>query len=111
MITRYALFQGTVAANRMAEFKDRVETELLPTWMVYPGAAAVRVAFTSEWDGGAPEVPLVLAIDFPTKDDLERALRSQERLDSRAATERVLPGLFEGNIFHYVTESNEHLIA
>lgn len=108
MITRYALFQGEIAAGKLAEFRQSVMEELLPTWLVYPGATAVRVSFATDRDDQAPNVPLVLAVDFASRDGLEAALNSQERLDSRAATQRVLPGLFTGQIFHYVTDSTEH---
>lgn len=108
MITRYALFQGVVLPDKLANFKQAVMNDLLPTWLVYPGATAVRVSFASDCDDQAPNVPLVLAVDFASREGLEAALNSQERLDSRAATQRVLPGLFEGQIFHYVTETSEH---
>lgn len=108
MITRYALFQGEIAPGKDEEFKAAVLQELLPTWVVYPGAQAVRVSFAQDRDDQAPNVPLVLAVDFASHEGLEMALNSQERLDSRAATQRVLPGLFMGQILHYVTETTEH---
>jgi len=109
MITRYAFFQGEVHPDKLPDFKAAVMDELLPTWLVYPGATAVRVSFATDRDDQAPNVPLVLAVDFASREGLEAALNSQERLDSRAATQRVLPGLFIGQIFHYVTCSSEHL--
>lgn len=108
MITRYALFQGDIVAGRLADFRAAVMNELLPTWLVYPNATAVRVSFATDCDDQAPNLPLVLAVDFASHEGLEAALNSQERLESRAATQRVLPGLFTGQIFHYVTESTEH---
>lgn len=111
MITRYALFQGDVFPDKLEAFKKAVMDELLPTWLIYPHATAVRVSFASDRDDQAPNLPLVLAVDFASRDGLDAALNSQERLDSRAATQRVLPELFKGEIFHYVTESSEHLVA
>lgn len=108
MITRYAMFQGEVAAEKVAEFKKTVEEELLPTWLAYPNATAVRVSFATDRDDHAPNLPLVLAVDFASRNGLDEALMSQQRLDSRAATQRVLPGLFTGQIFHYVTDSSEY---
>lgn len=108
MITRYAIFQGTVTQENWAAFQEVVLTYLLPTWLVYPGACDVRVAFSREKDDAAPPTPLILAVDFPTRADLDRALNSQERLDSRAATATYLPGLFDGQIFHYITTSSAH---
>ena len=111
MITRYALFQGEIAAGKLADFKSAVMDELLPTWLVYPGATAVRVSFATDRDDHAPNVPLVLAVDFTSREGLEAAMNSQERLESRAATQRVLPGLFTGQILHYVTETSESLVS
>lgn len=111
MITRYALFQGEVLPGKLADFKKAVQDELLPTWLSYPGATAVRISFATQRDDQAPNVPLVLAVDFASPEGLQAALNSQERLDSRAATQRVLPGLFTGQIFHYVTDSAEHRVA
>jgi hypothetical protein len=108
MITRYAFFQGDVSPGKLQDFKTAVMQELLPTWLVYPGATAVRVSFAAERDDQAPNVPLILAVEFASREGLDLALNSQERLDSRAATQRVLPGLFTGNIFHYVADSTEH---
>lgn len=109
MITRYALFQGKVLPGKLEDFKRAVMEELLPTWRVYPGAVAVRVSFASDRDEHAEEIPLILAVDFETREGLELALNSKERLDSRAATQRVMPEVFLGQIFHYVTETSEHL--
>jgi hypothetical protein len=108
MITRYAFFQGEVHPGKQQDFKTAVMDELLPTWLVYPGAAAVRVSFATDRDDQAPNLPLVLAVDFSSREGLEAALNSKERLNSRAATQRVLLGLFMGQIFHYVTETTEH---
>lgn len=111
MITRYALFQGEVPSGKLDQFKAAVLEELLPTWRAYPGALAVRVSFAWDRDDQAADLPLILAVDFETREQLKTALGSKERLDSRAATERVLPGLFRGKTFHYLTETSEHLVS
>lgn len=53
MITRYALFEGTIRDGLEAEFRQAVLDELLPTWRAFPGASAVRVSFARERDAGA----------------------------------------------------------
>lgn len=106
MITRYALFEGSIRKGLEAEFRKAVLEELLPTWRAFPGAAAVRVCFGEERDPGAPAFPLILAVDYPNRDELDRALASQERLTSRAATERVMPRYFDGRIHHHVTTAH-----
>lgn len=106
MITRYALFEGTIRDGLEAEFRQAVLDELLPTWRAFPGASAVRVSFARERDAGAPAFPLILAVDYPDRAALDRALASEERLTSRAATERVLPRYFDGRVHHHVTEAH-----
>lgn len=106
MITRYALFEGSIRDGLEAEFRAAVLAELLPTWQAFPGASAVRISFAEERDEGAPGFPLILAVDYPDRAALDRALASAERLTSRAATERVLPRYFDGRIHHHVTEAH-----
>ena len=43
MMIRYALFQGEIAAGKLADFKSAVKDELLSTWLVYPCVTAVRL--------------------------------------------------------------------
>lgn len=107
MITRYALFQGTIRDGLEAEFRKAVLEELLPTWQAFPGASVVRVSFADEHDEGAPAFPLILAVDYPDRAALDRGLASQERLTSRAATQRVLPRFFDGSIHHHITEAHD----
>jgi hypothetical protein len=106
MITRFALFEGSVREGQVDAFRRAVLDELLPTWQAFPGAVAVRVSFSEERDEGAPEFPLILAVDYPDRMALEQALASNERVTSRAATESVLPRYFDGRIHHHVTESH-----
>jgi hypothetical protein len=103
MITRYALFEGSVAAGAEAAFREAVLADLVPTWRAFPGAVAVRVTFADSRDDGAPSIPLILAVDYPDQAALDRALASAERLASRAATERVMARFFTGRIHHHVT--------
>ena len=55
MITRFALFEGTVAAENIAAFRAAVEDRLVPLWVQFPGNTDVRVMFGEERDEGAPE--------------------------------------------------------
>ena len=64
MITRYALFQGEVFPGKLDAYKKAVMDELLPTWLVYPHAMAVRISFASDRDKQAPNLPLTRAVDF-----------------------------------------------
>lgn len=108
MITRYALFQGTIAPGQTEAFRHAVLSELLPTWQAFPGATSVRVTFADSRDDGAPEIPLILATNYPDQAALDLALASPERIASRAATQRVMPRFFTGEIHHHVTTAHEY---
>ena len=109
MITRYALFEGTIAEGKVAAFRKAILEELVPTWQAFPGVTAIRVSFVEERDPGAPEIVLILAVDYPDLATLAIALASDARKRSRAMTERVVPQYFSGRITHQVTEQRSFL--
>lgn len=108
MITRYALFEGSIAPGQQQAFRDAVLSELLPTWQAFPGATAVRVTFSDSRDDGAPEFPLILATDYPDQAALDTALASPQRTLSRAATQSVIARFFTGRIHHHVTTAHHY---
>ncbi|MEM0905941.1 MAG: hypothetical protein AAGJ94_01165 [Pseudomonadota bacterium] len=110
MITRYALFEGHVKPEETDAFRADVMKTILPHWLKFPGALEVRVTFSNERDEGAPEFPLILAVDYPDRDSVDRALASDVRTRARAATEEVMSRYFVGKIHHHVTEANTYKI-
>lgn len=104
MITRYALFEGSIKAGQTDAFRRAVLEDLVPMWQVFPGVVGIRVSFAEERDPGAPELVMILAVDYPNRAALATALASDARLASRAATERMMPHYFSGRIHHHVTE-------
>lgn len=103
MITRYALFDGKIRDGHEMAFRADVMAEMVPTWQAFPGALAVRVCFAEGRDDGAPEYPLIQAIDYADMAAVDVFLASPERLASRAATEAVLARHFDGKVHHHVT--------
>ena len=95
MITRYALFEGSIAKGQTEAFRAAVLQELLPKWQAFPGALGVRVTFADERDEGAPEFPLILAIDYPDREAV-----------TKVATEALLPRFFTGRILHHITTAH-----
>jgi hypothetical protein len=106
MITRYALFEGTIHEGHDAAFRADVIAEMVPTWQAFPGALAVRIFFGESRDEGAPAYPLMLAIDFKDMAAVETFLECPQRLVSRAATEAVLARHFDGRVHHHVTTAH-----
>ncbi|MFA9230063.1 MAG: hypothetical protein RIR95_659 [Pseudomonadota bacterium] len=107
MITRYALFEGTIHPGQTEAFRAAVLAELLPKWKAFPGALSVRVTFAEKRDDGAPEYPLILAVNYPDIAAVDAALASPARTEGKAATEALLPRFFTGRIHHHVTLAHE----
>ncbi|MBB4953585.1 quinol monooxygenase YgiN [Agrobacterium vitis] len=107
MITRYALFEGSIKPGQTEAFRAAVMANILPKWQQFPGALDVRVSFAEARDDGAPEFPMILAINYPDMAAVEAALASPVRTEARAATEQVLAEFFDGRIHHHVTLANE----
>lgn len=103
MITRYALFEGKVNDGQTGAFRAAVLDEILPVWRRFPGALAVRVTFSDDCDPGAPQFPLILAIDWPDRAAVDAFLDHPIRKEGRSATEAVLSRFFTGRIHHHVT--------
>lgn len=106
MITRYAIFEGSVKDGQDRAFREAVRDTLVPAWTAFPGALAVRVSFTVASDEGAPAFPMILAVDYSDRAAVEAALASPARTHARAATEAVLSRFFTGRIHHHVTEAH-----
>lgn len=111
MITRYALFEGQLHPGHQAAFRAAVMDEMLPVWRRFPGALAIRVTFGDSRDDGAPEFPLILAIDWPDMATVEAFLANPIRAEGRAATESVLSRHFTGRIHHHITTATTHAPA
>ncbi len=109
MITRFALFEGTVGEENIASFRTAVLQRLVPLWTQFPGNSDVRVMFGEERDEGAPEFPLVLAISYPDRATMDAALDSAARHQSKVVTEEVTKAYFKGRIHHHVTERHEFI--
>lgn len=107
MITRYALFEGKVKEGETEAFRKAVMDAILPKWKRFPAALDVRVSFAEARDDGAPEFPMILAINYPDLAAVDAALASPVRAEARAATEEVLSRFFVGRIHHHVTIANE----
>lgn len=101
MITRFALFEGSVKDTE--GFQAAVKERLVPLWTQFPGQVGVKVMFSTDRDDGAPEFPLILAISYPDEAAMAAALDSAPRAQSRDVTGEITAAFFEGRIHHHVT--------
>jgi len=104
MITRFALFEGTVKPGREAAFRAAVTDRLVPLWTQFTGNTDVRVMFGHARDEGAPEFPLILAITYPDLTTMHAALDCPARHASKEMTGQIVAEFFDGRIHHHVTE-------
>lgn len=107
MITRFALFEGSVKDGQEDAFRAAVLDRLVPLWRQFPNNSDVRVMFGDSRDEGAPEFPLILAISYPDIDAMTAALDSPARFMSKDVTGEIVEEFFDGRIHHHVTERHE----
>ena len=105
MLTRTAIYEGTIRAGHEDEFFRRVRDELEPLWRRFPNVTAVRVQRTRSMDQDARPVAMILEMDFPDMAAINACLASSIRPESHAATERVMT-LFDGRFYHIITEAD-----
>lgn len=109
MITRFALFEGSVKPGQVEAFRAAVQERLVPLWTQFPGNTDVRVMFSDDRDEGAPEFPLILAISYPDEATMTAALDSPFRSQSKEVTGQIVDEYFEGRIHHHVTQRHEYV--
>lgn len=108
MITRFALFEGSVKADQIDAFRSAVKDRLVPLWRQFPGNLDVRIMFSDDRDEGAPEFPLILAITYPDSETMEAALEAPARFRSKEVTGDIVAEFFTGRIHHHVTQLNDY---
>lgn len=108
MITRFALFEGTVKSGQVDAFRSAVKERLVPLWTKFPGNTDVRVMFSEDRDEGAPEFPLILAISYPDTTTMDAALQAPARFQSKEVTGEIVAEFFDGRIHHHVTQLNDY---
>jgi hypothetical protein len=104
MLTRTALYEGTIQPGREDEFFRRGRDELEPVWRRFPHVTAVRVQRLRSKDGDARPIAMILEMDFPDMAAIEDCLASPIRPESHAATLEVMK-LFDGRFYHLVSEA------
>ncbi len=104
MLTRTAIYEGTVKPGQEEAFFRRVAAELEPVWRRFPNVLAVRVQRIVSADADARPIAMILEMDFPDMAAIEACLASPIRPESHAATLEVMK-LFEGRFYHFVAEA------
>lgn len=101
MLTRYVFFEGK-ALTDADSFCQQINQQLLPLWQGMPGNTGVRLTFADTRDADAPEILMVLAVDYPDHATLDASLASPHRFHTRDHSATVMARLFEGRVHHHV---------
>ncbi len=103
MITRTAIFEGTIETGQEEAFFRQVEDRLDPIWRQFPHVLAVRVQRVVDTDADAPAIAMIMEMDFPSRAALQESVTSPIRDTAHAATLEVL-SVFSGRFYHLVSE-------
>lgn len=104
MLTRYVFFEGEALVDEAA-FRHQIAQELLPLWQAMPGNTGVRLTHAAVRDDGAPQILMVLAVDYPDQAALDASLDSPHRFATRDHSAVVLDRLFRGRVHHHVMQA------
>jgi hypothetical protein len=104
MLTRTAIYEGSIHAGQEETFFRRVRDELEPLWRQFPNVLAVRVQRTRSSDADARSIAMILEMDFPNQAAIDACLASPIRPESHAATAEVMK-LFDGRFYHLVADA------
>ncbi len=109
MITRYAIFGGTVKPGKEAEMRTWVTENLTPLWRKFACAEEVRVLYGMDQDPDGPTIPLILAITYADRNAMEKGVTSP----ARHAAKALLPELYERfydkvELWHYLMEREQY---
>lgn len=107
MLTRYAIFEGKVRDGQNAAFRAFVTEKLTPLWRQFDGAEDVRVMFGEDQDPDGPQIPLILAIAYPDRAAMTRALASPARYESRDLLPELYEKYLDARLYHYVMDTQQ----
>lgn len=105
MLTRVAIYEGTMEASAADAFFQDVRERLEPIWLSFPNVLAVRVLRVVKPDPDAEPTVMILEMDYPSMQALEDSLASDIKTRAHALTLEVLKP-FTGRFYHLITESH-----
>lgn len=76
MLTRTAIYEGTIHKGKEDEFFRRVRDELEPMRQRFPNVTLVRVQRTVKNDGDDRPIAMILEMDFPDMKAIDECLAS-----------------------------------
>lgn len=105
MITRTAIFEGTIKPGCEERFFEEIRTRLAPLWSQFPHSSNARLLRVEQADADAPPIAMIQQVDYPSVAALEEAIASPIRAKARAVTLEILE-MFDGRFYHVVSDGN-----
>lgn len=88
MFVRCAFFKGKIKPGMDEAFHAHWRENLVPLWGAFPKLLELRVMREVESDDPESPFPLVMAMKFETRDDIEEALASPTRWASKETSKK-----------------------
>lgn len=112
MLTRTAIYEGTIETGQEEQFFREVGEKLDPIWRQFPNVRAVRVQrmidrdthSTADEHDTVPVIAMIMEMDFTDRAAMRASLDSPIRETSHKATMEVMR-LFHGRFYHLVSEA------
>ena len=104
MLTRIAIYEGSIEPSAADAFFEDVRTRLEPVWRAFPNVLDVRVLRVTGADPDAEPTVMILEMDYPSMQAIEESLASDIKTRAHALTLEVLKP-FSGRFYHLVAES------
>ena len=105
MLTRVAIYEGSIDPAVADAFFEDVRTRLEPIWRDFPHVQDVRVLRVIKSDADAEPTVMILEMDFPSMEAIEESLNSDIKTKAHALTLEVLKP-FKGRFYHLITASH-----
>ena len=106
MFVRCAFFKGTIIPGNETAFHAHWQENLVPLWSNFPNLLELRVLKEVESDDPNNSFPLVMAMKFATREDINMALDSPVRWKSKETSKRLFE-LFNGDVIHTVFDASQ----
>ena len=99
MLIRSAFLVGQAKPNAEDQFRQLIDSLLVPTIRALPGVSGARALWPIRREDSPPDIACQILVEFQTRDHMDRMLASAER---RAMREQMvgIKALFEGAISH-----------
>ena len=106
MFVRCAFFKGTIIPGNETAFHTHWQENLVPLWNNFPNLLELRVLKEVESDDPGNSFPLVMAMKFATREDINIALESPVRWKSKETSKKLFE-LFNGDVIHTVFDTSQ----